>query len=522
MRITLIDDNSGFFLPQRVAARLRLWKKTIPLFDGEVVDTGYAVARNFSLPSLNATDGVLEIDVYFDGQRRRIEKKVKLAPRYPAGKLVYPSDTKSDVVVAKAMVGNTIMRVFPEGRGAPAGLTSLLFVQTSNENEQPVSAPYRFELPVFKKGESPKEISGQTDMFGLDAFVIRPTDLHYPMKVLNVADRGDSGLAADANSNPPPKGPDIPLSTPSKGAGGISDADSIETDSESDVAVTPTTLTPPVVYSGMKMDMQSPLIDADKPIILSLQQISGGEPVYLDIFKGAQWLYSETDWVGDDGRAQFDVSPPASGILRIQITSSPLQFTRNVIVRHVYVKKAGEDDLAALKQIVAAQKNNGQKKWLTHAVQQLASEKDGGRVSLLAAFALSRLYKGHNNLPLLVSSRKEDDAALNTFKKNFQTGLMVAILLLGAAVAILIAVIAVQSSRKQRQLTQMILDDADDIDEIADESDEDTKTTVSNRLSASRVTGWIQIGTLFLVILAAFAAIALLVLTMSWNQMPGM
>ena len=515
MRLTLIDDNSGFFLPERVAARLSQNGQTQTLFDDEVLASGYAVSRNFEVPKFKTGPATLEIAVYFDGQTRLIRKKIKIVQQLPKTKLAYPSDVKPDVIVATAKSGEATIRVYPEGRGAPAGLPSLLFVQAVDDSTRPVSSPYQLQLPVFRKGEEPKNISGNTDAFGLDAFVIQPTDLHYPIKVMQ----------KEVESPEPPPDTETAASDDTEAVTGTDASRDSVNNSDSDSASLPAApLTPTVVFSGMKMDFKTPLVDHGDPMEIQLQQISGNEPVYLDIFKDNQWLHSETGWANAEGKATFTISAPENGVLRIQASSSPLQYTRNIAVRHIYIKAKGETNRDVLGKLQRRQKSDVHRNWLGAVLKSKNIEtSESSRLRLLAAFSLSRLYHGHSPLPQLLSSRRDDDTALNAFKRDFQIGLTVAILLLGFSVAVLITVIAIQTSRKQKALTKMILDGADDdVGEIAAETDDGNEPFSGRPVQTGRFATWIQIGTLFLVILAAFTAIALLVLTLSWNQTPGL
>ncbi|MBN2718909.1 MAG: hypothetical protein JXX14_23890 [Deltaproteobacteria bacterium] len=540
MRVTLIDDASGFFLPQRITATLTRNGRVHTLFDSEVMESGFAVSRNFRVPSVQSGPATLKITVFFDSRFRIIEKRVHIVADYPRGTLSTPSDVKPDVIVATAKSGDATLRLYPEGRGAPAGLPSLLFVQTVDGDTQPLPAPYLLQMPVFKKGEQATEISGVTDELGLDAFVIAPTDLHYPIKVLNPTppvDRRpkDASAVSDTDSTPPATSPahaTDPATAPENAPDPALQIDTADTSSgASHGGALPApefkTLAPAVVYSGIKMDFKSPIIPANQPIDMTLQQISGAEPVYLDVFKGNQWLHSETGWVGDDGNASFSFAPPATGILRIQASSSPLRFSRNIAVRHVYVEQAGPKPpknrtAAILTDILSQQTDPVQRRWLDAVIQRLNNGMTAPRQQLLAAFALSRLYRGHSELPELISSRKDDDAALNGFKHKFQIGLTIAILMIGFSVAVLIFAIAIQAAKKQKALTQLIMDGTDDnIGEMSaeDEADESSRR---QRATVGRYAQWIQIGILFLVVLAAFAAIALLIMTLSWNQTPGL
>ncbi len=514
MRITLIDDDAGFFLPERVSAKLIRDGRRFPLFDGEVLSAGYAVARNFKVPRMPPGNATLEIHVYFDNRQRVIRKPVELVSSYPLSRLTYPSDVRPDAPISHARANNAVVRLFPEGRGAPAGLPSLLFVQTTDDGDTPLSAPYRLQLPVFKKGESPRVVTGTTDTFGLDAFVVSPTDLQFPILVSdavnddgtgeNAAAMSDTDMAADRQQSP---------------VNSEDNTDSDGTDSpEQTPTVHPAVLMPTVVYSGMKLDFREPIVGKGEKIELKVQGISGGEPLYLDVYQGNRWVYSTTGWLGDEGRASFVFKPPATGILRIQVTASPIQYSRNVVVRHIYARSDDENDAEIIEHIAAVQKRPLLRKWLFKAAARVKSTPSESPGPMLAAFALSTLYQGHAEASTLVSSRKDDDAELIAFKKSFQTGLMIAILLLGGAVSALIAVIAWQSARRQKLLTRMILEEDDEIGELPDDGALVQRTT-ARWAHTRRFASGVQVVTLFLVILAAFTAIALLVMTMSWYQL---
>lgn len=515
MRITLIDDDAGFFLPERVSAKLIRDGRRFPLFDGEVLSAGYAVARNFKVPRLAPGNATLEIHVYFDNRQRVIRKSVKLVSSYPHSRLTYPSDVRPDAPISRARVNNTIIRLFPEGRGAPAGLPSLLFVQTTDVGDAPLSAPYRLQLPVFKKGESPRVVTGTTDAFGLDAFMVAPTDLQFPIQVSDAvtANKGIGERAAATSYTETAAEPQQSPDTSEDSA----DSDSTATP-EQMPAVHPTVLMPTVVYSGMKLDFREPIVRKGEKIELKVQGISRGEPLYLDVYQGNRWVYSTTGWLGDDGRASFVFDPPATGILRIQVTASPIQYSRNVVVRHIYARSDNENDAEIIEKIAAVQNRPLLRTWLHKAAARVQSTPSESPGPMLAAFALSTLYQGHAEASTLVSSRKDDDAELISFKKSFQTGLMIAILLLGGAVSVLIAVIAWQSGRRQKLLTRMILEEDDEIGELPEDGVLVQRATTPWSHTRRFASG-VQVVTLFLVILAAFTAIALLVMTMSWNQL---
>lgn len=520
MRVTLIDDSQGFFLPKRLDAFLVMKKKRFPLFTGEVLDSGYTVARNYHVPNIFAGLGILELHVFFDDKKRIIKEPIEIVKNSPKTSLQFPSDTKPNTIVAKINHQNQFLRIFPEGRGAPSGLSSLLFVLATDDQEKPISTQYRFELPSFSKTQKKKIVTGKTNSAGLNAFAIKPLDLHYPICVLSKQPSFPNQEAPTVSQSG-----SIQKDTSHTAPKSLLDTDSLcDTDSTStltnNISIPPPTFIPPVVYSGMKIDFDSPIVENGKDIVLHIEQISHGEPVYIEIFKENQWLYTTSGWIDNEGKATIRFKPPATGILRIQATNSVLHFNRNVAVRHIYAAGPNESERHILQTIASSTPNPIIQKWFSHILKTwdapntpTSKTQLNSNLQLTAAFSLSRLYQGHSPLPKLSSSRKSDDKELNEFKSKFQFGLMTAILLLGLSVAIIIAIIAWQSNRRQNRLAKIIMDDSVNLND----SDDPIDKLTSQAAKTTRTTQWIQIGTLFLVILAAFAAIALLVVTMSWG-----
>jgi len=449
MRVTLIDDQSGFFLPERLSAWLVQGETRHLLFDREVVDAGHAVACNFTVPVLKKGTARLELHVHFSGRRRIIRRSVVVVDAPAKETLSFPPDVKQAGAPVQKPVGDHTVSLFTEDRGATAGLSTLLFVRTLSAAGDPVSAPFAFALPSFGKSETPRIVEGETGKTGISAFPVTPNDLYYPLRM--VAGEGQ--------------------------------------------------FVPPVVYNGLKVDFRTPLPRVRDGVEMDISRISGAGALYIDVFKDGAWVFGQTVWA-DGERAAVTLQPPVAGLLRIQVTGSPLQAGTGLAVRHVYVMDdAGTVD-SGLRAILSRLTDETDRRW----AEGIPSSLTQSETLLTASFALSRLYAGHRNLPSLVSSRREDDAELGAFKARFQRGVMVAISLLGLTVAAFIGFIARQAARRQARITRMIEADSD-----ADEPGPDQVDRADRRW------GIFQIAVLLLVLLAAFVAVGILVMTLTWS-----
>jgi hypothetical protein len=450
MRVTLIDDQSGFFLPERLSAWLVQGEARHLLFDREVLDAGHAVACNFTVPVLKKGAARLELHVHFSGRRRIIRRSVVVADAPAKETLSFPPDVKQARAPLQKPVGDHTVSLSTEDRGATAGLSTLLFVRTLSLSGEPVSAPFAFALPSFAGKTAEQTVEGQTGKTGLGAFPITPNDLYYPLR-----------MAAD-------------------GAGQI---------------------VPPVVYNGLKVDFRTPLPRVRDGVEMDISRISGAGALYIDVFKDGTWVFAQTVWA-DGERVAVTLQPPVAGLLRIQVTGSPLQAGTGVAVRHVYVMEDGDTLDSGLRAVLSRLTDETDRRWAKGLPPSLTESE----VLLTASFALARLYGGHRNLPSLVSSRREDDAELGAFKARFQRGVMAAISLLGLTVAAFIGFIARQAARRQARMTRMI------------EADSEADEPAPGQLDlADRRWGIFQIAVLLLVLLAAFVAVGILVMTLTWS-----
>jgi hypothetical protein len=198
---------------------------------------------------------------------------------------------------------------------------------------------------------------------------------------------------------------------------------------------------------------------------------------------------------------------------RVQLTTSAFMPGPAVAVRHFYSLAEKEDMSDGLRKILdkLSLSSESDRKW-AEALLRMEHNREGSfdRIQA-AAFALARLYKGHHKVPTLISSRRDDDKELGAFKTRFQRLIMLAIIALGFGVALLIVLMALQARRRDQRMTQMILAE----DERSKADSDYTDTAVGTPAEARR-NALFQGVVLFLIILGAFIAIAVLVDTMTW------
>jgi hypothetical protein len=455
LRLVLISDDGRFFRPTTLAGALTQGDRRHPLFDGAPTGAGYARSRNFRVPEVPAGTYELELVVTFDRKKRVVRSPVRVVSQPPAEGLIIPTDTSADTGGRAVPHNGNRLSVFTEDRGAPTGLSSALFFLSQTDNGAPVAAAFKVALPGGTGGETNLVRQLQTDRLGLAAMPIKPVDLAYPITLL---------------------GNDKPRQ-----------------------------LFPKVIYGGQTALMHNPIVGPGDRVLITVDQISRNTPVYADLFQRGRWVMAVSAVPSGSG-TRLEFSPPGTGFYRIQLNSSALSPGQNVAVRHFYVLAEGESALSAVKTILKklAEETTWDPAWIRAA---LAAYREGGSGldhRLTTAFALSRLYAGHQKVPQLISSRKEDDRELHAYKSRFQRIVMLAVLLLGFGVSSLIAVIAIQSRRQTARMSAMIMGEADDADHRDEQRD---------RLSA-----WIQGAILFTIILGAFVAIALLIDTMTWMR----
>jgi hypothetical protein len=473
LRVALISDDGRFFLPERMTGRLVRDGESHLMFDGAVADRGYALARNFKVPKVEAGPADLELTIYFDKRRRTVKAPITVVDEPPREPLVVPKDIADSKRYSEVLLDTQRVQVFTEDRGAPTGLSSVIFVRSIEENGTPASIDLQL-VQTNVKGENQRELT--TDRVGLAAFAIRPLDLAYPMKVPGSRIAREEAAPADGGLKVSPE-----------------DAH----------------LFPKIVYGGITATAHNPLVRHGESIRLAAGQIASAGPVYADVFHQGRWVQAVSSWFSG-GRAMFEIMPATNGLLRVQLTTNVLSPGNTVAVRHFYSLTEGQSLDDAIRELLKRQRDSEQHGSWVKAVENMPLESGAGYDRrLLGAFVLATLYEGHAEIPTLISSRKEDDAELLAFKNHFKRGVMVAILALGLGVSSLIVMMAVGAFRRQQRITQMILMEGEDGDELEKNKPKGIGANATGRV-------YLQGFIVFLIILAAFASIALLIDTMTW------
>jgi hypothetical protein len=245
---------------------------------------------------------------------------------------------------------------------------------------------------------------------------------------------------------------------------------------------------------------------------IAARQISKGGPVYADVFFKGRWVHAQSAWFGGKG-AHLEIDPPVTGIGRVQLTTSAFMPGPAVAVRHFCSLDKKEDVSDGLRLILneLSSSSENDRKW-AEALLSMEQEREGSFDRMqAAAFALSRLYQGHQKVPTLISSRRDDDKELGAFKTRFQRLIMLAIIALGFGVALLIVLIALQSRRRQQRLARMILEE-----DVGNKAEQWQSDMGAGAAGEARQSALFQGAVMFLIILGAFIAIAVLVDTMTW------
>jgi hypothetical protein len=484
LRVTLISDDQGYVLPTRLGAWLVRGGQRRALVCGPVEDAGDAAALNLAVPAWPPGPASLEIEIHFGERRRLVHADVDIVDRPPPDELTVPADTRIDAAPSRVRLADNTVEAFTEDRGAPTGLSSALFLRVVDRSGAPAAIPVEIVVPGAAENGVTRE---RADRLGLAALPFRPIDTNCPVTVVGGRPRDDGTPGADA-------GPD---------------AGSPETPAEED-GVSDTPLLPPIIFNGIAASIHSPIARRDEPIRVTVSQVAQGGAVYLDLFKDGRWIWAGSAPCTASGSARVDLRPPVDGLLRLQVTASALMPGSTVAVRHLHVLGRDENPTAALRAILGRLSPSPiDGPWARAALTLPLEAGAGFDRDLAAAFALSRLYRGHAAIEPLVSSRREDDRELSDFKGTFQSGVMIVILLIGLGVVGLIGTIAFQARRRQERITAMIAADAGDGDDEAGHL-----TDVGAREGRGRLL--LQGFVLLVIVMGAFASIALLVATMTW------
>ncbi len=481
IRVTLIADGEGFFQPERITGHLVRGEERHLLFDGAVHDAGYALARNFKVPQISKGPAVLELDIRFDEKRRIVRANVEVAVEPPREGLTVPSDVKlCDMKIRVGADGNFV-QALTEDRAAPTGLSSVVFLRTTDSTGGPVSIPLELGIPGAGLSSEMTREKQRTDNLGLTALMVKPVDLDYPIKVAGARYKKPSAEAHDG--------------TVDSGVG---------------EQVGEAYLFPRVVYSGLNAVVHNPIASRNEAVKVNVRQITRGGPIYADLFHRGRWIHASSNWVSGDGSARLTLRPRVTGPVRLQLTNSALGPGRSVAVRHLYILDEDEDFNDGLRAVLGMIKGEDDGPWARAVLKRPLEGGVGFDRRLLAAFSLSRLYAGHHSVERIINSRSEDDAELSEFKTGIQRAVMLIILLLGIAVAVVIGLISSRSRQRQERITMMILNDC-----------EDDGTSVGDGAVpswGSKVRTVLQGLALLLIIVGAFASIAILIDTITWGN----
>ncbi len=495
LRISLMSDDGHFYLPEHLTVSLVKGEARHVVFDDAVSDRGAASGVNFTLPNLTPGTYDLELDVRFDKKRRKVHAKVQVAADAPEEDLEIPQDADRPWERPIVVKDDTEIRVYGEDRGVPTGITSTLFLQTTDSEGRPKSMPLSLVLP-WKGGEV---LERQTDKLGLAAWSAAPPALDVRMLVQGARYRDD---VVEVGSKMPK---DTETTGTSPLALGAEASPSSAASQTPDAGVSPTQppgVAPKIIYTGVSAAVSEPIVSLGNPVRVIIEQLSNGGAVYVDLYRNGVLSQAASGWIAGN-RAALEVRPKAPGLYRLQVYTTPIGPGNSVAVRHFYVTSKGETAVQALRTLLRkAAKKDEDAPW-ANALLAAPLEQGGFEIQQAAAFVLSRLYRGHRQLETLVSSRKDDDAELGAFKAKFQRLVMIAVIALGLGVSCFVGLFALTAHRRQQRITQMILSD--------DESAGDDKA-VSMGSGRTVLQGII----LFLIVLGAFVSVAVLVDTMTW------
>jgi hypothetical protein len=480
IRLSLMADDGRFFLPEELTGFLKKGDERHLLFGGPVLDRGQALGRDFKVPKIPSGEYELELDIHFDKRQRKVRAPVRIVGKAPPESLTVPGDTKLETPLATVIKGETEVQALPEDRGAPTGIESVVFVRTVSDQGTPFSTDLEMRLSGQKA-----PLKEKTDTLGLLAMTVKPMELSIPIRVSGARKRDE----APETSKPDASAKDVD-------AGDDEDKDAY--------------LYPHVVYSGISATLNNPVAAAGDPVSLTVEQVSNGGPLYVDLFHEGRLVSASSGWLSGQ-RAAIDVKPTLPGLYRLQLSTTPFSADKAVAVRHFYVLDDAEDLVDGLRRVLerlTASERDGA--WARAVLEMPLERTQGFKPALAAAFALSRLYTGHRTPARLVSSRLEDDQELNEFKDGFQRMVMVAIIALGLGVSLLVALFAYTAFQRQQRISQMILSEPED----SEESDEWTPPAIKGGAWRMAVQGAI----LLFIVLGAFVAIALLVDTLTWRS----
>ncbi len=493
IRVSLMSDDGRFFIPEHLTVTLIREEKKYLLFDDVLSDRGVAPGVEFAIPNLKIGPYILEIEVSFDKKKRIVRAPITILDRPPKENIETPPDNDLSyphVIIEKD--GKNI-ELFSEDRGIPTGIESAVFVRTTDKDFTPSAA----KVSMILLGQKNEYVEAVTDASGLYAMSVRPSALDARIKFIGASYKKK---ISDTDSNT--------QSTDSDAALENSDSDK-DTALDLEIKKPSAVLSKKIIYTGISASIAEPISPIGKPVIVEIEQISDGGPIFADLYRNGYLVHASSGWVSSS-KASINVRPKQPGLYRLQVYTSAIAPGNATAVRHFYVSEKNETVADSLKKLLQRLiKANPEEKW---AAAMLASEPDITKYSKdfdlqrTAAFVMSRLYKGHRHPHTLISSRKEDDAQLNAFKTKFQRMIMAAVLALGLAVSCFIGLFALSAYKRQKAINELIMSDND----TASSSD------ILNSKDPHRMV--IQGIILFLIVVSAFVSIAVLVDSLTWIQ----
>ncbi len=474
LRVSLIADSGDYYLPTNLSGRLVRGDEQHELFDGGVDRVGYASAKNFVVPNMTPGPAKLVLSIEFDERGRTVTSDVTVVASPKGETLILPEDVKEKPLPNPVLIDGGELRVFTEDRGAPTGLMSVLFCRATDAAGSPLATALEIE-PHADAGKEKTKESIRTDALGLFALPAKPLELSWPIRVMG--SRSSTAVDIEAEGDASPEAAENPGAY----------------------------LFPKIVYAGMSALVKNSMPNKGDPLNISARQLSNEGPAYVDFFKEGVWVQAASSWFSG-GAIKVAIVPRFEGFGRVQVTSSVMAPGRTIAVRNVYVLSETESEMDGLRAVLEKLKESEvDGEWAKSALALPLEQGTGFDHRLAAAFALARSYEGHAEIKTLINSRSSDDTELGSFKERFQRMVMLAILLIGVGIAALIALLAVRARATQKHVAAMILSDDSDLDPT---QIEDPKL--------ERIQAIIQTAVLFLIILGAFVAVAVLVDTLAW------
>ncbi|NLN62179.1 MAG: hypothetical protein GX146_04810 [Myxococcales bacterium] len=514
LRVLLIDDQSGFLLPDHVHAELERDETRHTLFSQATTGAGYASGFHYTLPAWTPGPATLALHIRFDNKQRTVRSPIVIGDAPQRESLVVPDDAPLKLRHSELRQGGNTIAFSAEDRALFSGVPNRLFWHITGAERQPIATQRTAMQHLAVPGAPPAVIDVQTDAAGLFAMRVTPFDTQLRF-ALPAGPTGET--TGDTDRDKLSEAPDTAGDKPSETT---EDTAASDTAAE-DRSALPAEIVLPVVYGGIGIDMAHPVLASGAPLVFDVVQLSPGAALYADLFHEGQWTMAAAAWADGTGKATFRLdAPPLPGCYRLQVTATPIDPGRKIAVRHFYVTPTDAPSISA--KTLLALLPEKEHPWATTLENHLALmaeshlekthlEKTESHLEKasqhLAAFVFSRMYAGHAVVNPLRISRPEDDAELAAYQQRFQRAALFIIACLGLAVAIFIALMARAAVRREAHLLSLYDD--------APTPNHSQPLMPKSRHLLLRLP-WLSIILLLLVVLAAFAAGGLLLTTLRW------